>query len=58
MGERLLDRIGCTCEAFDDPRDALRAFEKDVNRFDVVMTNLTMPYIKVAGSQACAEHAI
>ena len=43
MFKRLLGRIGYDVEVHDNARDALDVFKSDPMRFDVVITDLTMP---------------
>ena len=53
----LLKQLGFSTTVFTDPREALAAFEQAPERFDVVMTDLTMPQmsgVELAG----AVHAI
>jgi len=43
MAEMILKKLGYTAEAFTDPINALAAFEKDPNHFDLVISDMTMP---------------
>ena len=38
-----LDRLGYTVTAFEDAREALVFFEKDPDRVDLIITDMTMP---------------
>jgi PAS domain S-box-containing protein len=44
--QAILENIGYDVTGFMDGQSALEAFEKDPNRFDVVITDMTMPKMK------------
>jgi two-component system cell cycle sensor histidine kinase/response regulator CckA len=43
MVRRMLTGAGYLVDAFSDPRQALAAFERDPGRYDLLLTDLTMP---------------
>ncbi|MDJ0782331.1 MAG: PAS domain S-box protein [Desulfosarcinaceae bacterium] len=43
VGKQLLERLGYSVDTFTDSREALVAFEEDPRRYDLVMTDMTMP---------------
>ena len=43
VGERRLQALGYDVTTFNDPREALAAFRKEPERFDLVMTDFSMP---------------
>jgi two-component system, cell cycle sensor histidine kinase and response regulator CckA len=43
LGGRLLTRLGCEVRMFTDSRQALEAFRAEPDRFDLVVTDQTMP---------------
>ena len=43
LATRMLKRMGFQVEGFTDPAQALREFERDPHRFDMVITDLGMP---------------
>lgn len=45
LGERLLKRLGYEVEGFKDPEDALAAFLDAPDRYDLIMTDLSMPQL-------------
>jgi PAS domain S-box-containing protein len=44
-GQELLERLGYTVAAYTDSGKALKAFQNAPQRFDVVITDQTMPYL-------------
>jgi PAS domain S-box-containing protein len=53
VAQRLLEQIGYTTTAFQDSAQALAAFRADPQRFDAVITDLTMP--RLTGLALAAE---
>ncbi|MDJ0624730.1 MAG: response regulator, partial [Desulfocapsaceae bacterium] len=45
MVTQLLTRLGYTVEAFENPTDALKRFKQQQDKFDLVLTDMTMPYM-------------
>jgi CheY-like chemotaxis protein len=45
LGERVLKQIGCEVMALTDSRDALDVFRAVPEKFDLVITDQTMPYL-------------
>ncbi len=45
IGSNLLSRLGYKVEAKTDPREALALIQADPSRFDLIITDMTMPYI-------------
>ena len=45
LGERVLKQIGCKVMALNDSRDALDVFRAVPEKFDLVITDQTMPYL-------------
>jgi PAS domain S-box-containing protein len=45
LGKEMLDRLGYRVEARQDPREALAAFTQAPNRYDLVITDMTMPHM-------------
>ncbi len=43
IGKKCLERLGYTVEARSSPHDALEAFRANPKKFDVVITDMTMP---------------
>ncbi len=43
LSKQALSHIGYTVEAFIDPNDAIKAFEADPDRYDLVISDMTMP---------------
>ncbi len=43
--KELLEEWGFQVTTFDDPREALKAFETEHHRFDIMITDQTMPYM-------------
>ncbi|MGV3620775.1 MAG: ATP-binding protein [Archangium sp.] len=43
VSAKLLETLGYRTSVFDDPRDALKAFEADPEEFDAILTDLSMP---------------
>lgn len=43
VSARLLETLGYRTTVFDDPREALKAFQASPNGFDAVLTDLSMP---------------
>ncbi|MFH1279259.1 MAG: PAS domain S-box protein [Candidatus Eisenbacteria bacterium] len=43
LARSFLEGYGCAVETFTDPREALRRFREDPGRFDVIVTDQTMP---------------
>ncbi|MFC1524232.1 response regulator [Thermodesulfobacteriota bacterium] len=43
LGEKILRLIGCEVSAYTDSNDALEAFTSAPNKFDIVLTDQTMP---------------
>jgi CheY-like chemotaxis protein len=43
VGKRMLEELGYRVLAFNDPREALMAFERSPHLFDLVITDLNMP---------------
>ncbi len=52
-GKNILQSYGYTVSAHTDPREALETFEKSPNKFDLVITDLTMPHL--TGFQLAGE---
>ncbi len=48
MSAQLLETLGYRLSVFDDPREALTVFLGDPERFDAVLTDLTMPQMSAA----------
>jgi PAS domain S-box-containing protein len=45
LGKRILERLGYRVSAHDDPAEALAAFKRSPELFDLVLTDMTMPRI-------------
>ena len=45
MVKRMLPRLNYQVEGIDDPREALELFRSDPDRFDLVITDMSMPYL-------------
>jgi len=45
MMTRMLRRLNYEVEGFEDAREALKEFQADPGRFDLVITDMSMPYI-------------
>ena len=45
LGQQMLEELGHKAVAFTDSREALRAFQYDPDRFDLVITDQTMPHL-------------
>jgi PAS domain S-box-containing protein len=45
VGKQLLERLGYSVDTYTSSRAALAAFEEDPRRYDLVMTDMTMPEI-------------
>ena len=45
LGKHILKRLGCECVALTDSREALDHFSANPERFDLVITDQTMPYL-------------
>ena len=43
LGREMLDRMGYRADACEDPKTALRRFSEAPNRYDLVLTDMTMP---------------
>ncbi len=43
MGKRILEKAGYAVTTANDPCDALDLFKENFKKFDLVMTDLTMP---------------
>jgi len=43
LGKQLLERLGYQVTAMTKPREALRAFQREPEAFDLVITDMTMP---------------
>jgi PAS domain S-box-containing protein len=43
VGKQLLERLGYSVDTYTNSREALAAFEADPRRYDLVMTDMTMP---------------
>jgi PAS domain S-box-containing protein len=53
MMQHMLENVGYRVKAFTDPRGALHVFRKQADRFDLVITDITMP--KLTGYQLAQE---
>ncbi|MBU0483835.1 MAG: PAS domain S-box protein [Proteobacteria bacterium] len=53
FGERILEKMGCRVSGFTDSVEALEAFAEDPGRFDLVITDQTMP--KLTGIKLARE---
>jgi PAS domain S-box-containing protein len=53
LGREMLDRMGYRTDICDHPEGALRRFSKAPDRYDLVLTDLTMP--GMTGDQLCLE---
>ncbi len=53
MGRQMLSKLGYTVTACQDPVEALEQFRRTPERFDLVITDLTMP--KLRGTQLAEE---
>jgi len=53
LGKMMLERIGYQAVAIQSPTEALAAFQKDPNAFDLVISDLTMP--DLLGTQLAHE---
>lgn len=45
MGERILESLGYTVTSITNSEEALELFEKDPGKFDLVVTDMTMPHM-------------
>ena len=45
MGEQMFERLGYRCESETSPVEALERFQSDPDRFDMIVTDMTMPQV-------------
>jgi PAS domain S-box-containing protein len=53
MGQRMLESLGYHVFGLTDPSEAIKIFKTDPSRFDLIITDMTMPYL--CGDQVAAE---
>ncbi len=53
IGKKMLERLGYDVEGRTSPIEALKAFQADPNKFDLVISDMTMP--KMAGNDLARE---